>query len=84
MESGIASSDNILTGSEKFKPKKLHLIYSDRKQAYSCSGARASEGGAMDQERLRGAYELRNIPLACFIVMATWMYPLTNNHQLYF
>lgn len=84
MESGTASSDNILTGSEKFKPKKLHLIYSDRKQACGCFGARAAEGGVMDQERLRGAYELRSISLACFIVMAMWIYPLTNNHQLYF
>ena len=55
MESGTTSSDNILTGSEKFKPKKLHLIYSDTKQAYGCFGAGMAEGGVIDKERARGS-----------------------------
>ena len=54
MESGTTSSDNILTGSEKFKPKKLHLIYSDTKQAYGCFGAGMAEGGVIDKERAQG------------------------------
>ena len=54
MESGTTSSDNILTGSEKFKPKKLHLIYSDTKQASGCFVARAAEGGVIDKERAQG------------------------------
>ena len=54
MESGTTSSDNILTGSEKFKPKQLHLIYSDTKQTYGGFGARVAEGGVIDKERAQG------------------------------